>query len=132
MKFTLRDLFWLMLVTGLSVGWFLDHRRHEDGERIAAVQSRDRSPAGVVMTVNTTNLVEVSMGSDDGLKAGQEMVVYRGKQFLGQITISSLTPDRAVGAIDKSLQRGKIVQGDIAKPIWKPGEGPIFGGCGSW
>jgi hypothetical protein len=29
MRFTLRDLLWLMVVVGLTVGWCLDHREHE-------------------------------------------------------------------------------------------------------
>jgi len=27
MRFTIRDLLWLMVVVALSVGWWLDHRR---------------------------------------------------------------------------------------------------------
>lgn len=67
---------------------------------------------GVVLAVNSSDLIEVSIGSDDGLKAGHVMQVYRGNQYLGQITIRSTGPDRAVGQIDKTLQRGKIQKGD--------------------
>lgn len=67
---------------------------------------------GVVLAVNSSDLIEVSIGSDDGLKPGHVMQVYRGNQYLGQITIRSTGPDRAVGQIDKTLQRGKIQKGD--------------------
>lgn len=67
---------------------------------------------GVVLAVNASDLIEVSIGSDDGLKPGHVMQVYRGNQYLGQITIRSTGPDRAVGQIDKTLQRGKIQKGD--------------------
>jgi hypothetical protein len=30
-SFTLRDLFWLALVVGVSVGWWMDRRRSSDG-----------------------------------------------------------------------------------------------------
>lgn len=67
---------------------------------------------GVVLAVNSTDLIEVSIGADDGLKSGHVLQVYRGNQYLGQITIRSTGPDRAVGQIDKKLQRGKIQKGD--------------------
>lgn len=67
---------------------------------------------GVVLAVNSSDLIEVSIGSDDGLKPGHVMQVYRGNQYLGQITIRTTGPDRAVGQIDKTLQRGKIQKGD--------------------
>jgi hypothetical protein len=38
--------------------------------------------------------------------------VYRGNQYLGQIIIRELEPDRAVGQIDKKMQRGRITKGD--------------------
>jgi hypothetical protein len=67
---------------------------------------------GVVLAVNASDLIEVSIGSDDGLKPGHVMQVYRGNTYLGQITIRSTGPDRAVGQIDKAYQRGKIQKGD--------------------
>ncbi|WP_254511036.1 hypothetical protein [Anatilimnocola floriformis] len=67
---------------------------------------------GVVLAINNSDLIEVSIGSDDGLKPGHVLQVYRGNQYLGQITIRTTGPDRAVGQIDKTLQRGKIQKGD--------------------
>jgi hypothetical protein len=67
---------------------------------------------GVVLAVNSGDLVEVSIGSDDGLKNGHVMQVYRGNQYLGEITIRTTGPDRSVGQINKLLQRGKIQKGD--------------------
>jgi hypothetical protein len=67
---------------------------------------------GVVLAVSATDLIEVSIGADDGLKPGHIMQVYRGNTYLGQITIRTTSPDRAVGQIDKRYQRGKIQKGD--------------------
>lgn len=67
---------------------------------------------GIVLAVSNTDLVEVSIGSDDGLKAGHVLQIYRGKQYIGQITIRSTGPDRSVGQIDKTMQRGKIQKDD--------------------
>ena len=66
-----------------------------------------------VLKVNANNtLVEISIGSDDGLKKGHRLQVFRGKDYLGQITIKDIEVDRAVGEVDKKLQRGLIREKD--------------------
>jgi hypothetical protein len=130
-KVTIRDLFWLVLMAALALGWWLDRTRqaakHEqfrakirsvlethgltEGCRIGS-GCIGCDLGGVVVETSATGLVEVSLGSDDGLKAGHTLQVYRGKRYLGQITIRSTVPDRAIGQIDKQLQRGPIQMGD--------------------
>jgi hypothetical protein len=60
----------------------------------------------------TSGLVEISLGSDDGLKKGHSLEVYRGTKYLGRIIIREIDPDRAVGQIDKKMQRDRIQKGD--------------------
>jgi myosin heavy subunit len=67
---------------------------------------------GLVTAVGSGDYVEVSIGSDDGLKPGHVLQVYRGKTYLGQITINKTSPDRSVGVIDKKMLRGRIQKGD--------------------
>jgi hypothetical protein len=67
---------------------------------------------GVVRDVSDKDLVEISIGSDDGLKVGHSLDVYRGTQYLGRIVIKKTNPDRAVGQVMKELQRGQIKKGD--------------------
>jgi hypothetical protein len=67
---------------------------------------------GVVIDVNDKDLAEISIGSDDGLKVGHSLDVYRGNQYLGRIVIRKTNPDRAVGQVMKELQRGQIKRGD--------------------
>ena len=64
-------------------------------------------------------LVEISLGSDDGLSKGHEMVVYRsaaengGKaKYLGKIRIVFTTPDKAVGTVLEKSKSGIIQKGD--------------------
>ncbi len=52
--------------------------------------------------------VEVTIGSDDGLKNGDTMEVYRGASYLGRIRIVRTTSDRSVGKVDRNVQRGEI------------------------
>src|SRR5262245_49878112 len=67
---------------------------------------------GVVLEVSDKDLVEISIGKDDGLKEGHSLEVYRGNTYIGRITIRRTAPDRAVGQIIKELQRGQIKRGD--------------------
>lgn len=67
---------------------------------------------GVVLAVSDKDLIEISLGSDDGLKEGHMMEVFRGNTYLGRVVIRRTSPDRAVGQIVKELQRGQIKKGD--------------------
>lgn len=67
---------------------------------------------GIILEVSEKNLVEISLGKDDGLKEGHVMEVYRGNTYLGRIVIRKTAPDRAVGAIVPELKRGQIKKGD--------------------
>jgi hypothetical protein len=68
---------------------------------------------GVVTAVDEAKgLVEISLGSDDGLKRGHVLQVFRGNQYLGQITLREVGTDKAVGDIDKKMQRGRMKKDD--------------------
>ena len=67
---------------------------------------------GVVLEVSDKDLLEISIGADDGLKVGHSLDVYRGNTYLGRIVIKKTNPDRAVGQVKKELQRGQIKRGD--------------------
>jgi myosin heavy subunit len=57
-------------------------------------------------------LVEVTIGADDGLKQGNTVEVYRGGRYLGRLEIVKTSPDRAVGRVDRRFQQGQIMEGD--------------------
>jgi hypothetical protein len=67
---------------------------------------------GIVMDVGESDLIEISIGHDDGLKIGHTLDVYRGNSYLGRIVIRKTAPDRAVGQVVKELKRGQIKKGD--------------------
>jgi hypothetical protein len=53
---------------------------------------------------NGRTLVEVSVGKDDGLKVGHELIVYRfgeagEKAYVAKIRLELVTPDRSVGTV---------------------------------
>lgn len=67
---------------------------------------------GLVLAISDKDLIEISIGSDDGLKEGHTLDVYRGNTYLGRVVIRRTAPDRSVGQIMRELQRGQIRKGD--------------------
>ena len=70
---------------------------------------------GVVSQIRRTagaQLVEVTIGADDGLKAGNTLEVFRGSKYLGRLDILQTSPDKSVGRVDRKFQQGQIQEGD--------------------
>lgn len=67
---------------------------------------------GRVLAVNRENLIEVSLGSDDGLRVGHTLEVYRDTKYLGRVEVLSTSSDRAAAKILTSFRKGAIQKGD--------------------
>ncbi len=69
---------------------------------------------GYVTQVSTKNasLLEISLGSDDGIRVGHELVVFRDKNYLGRIVIRKVDDNRAVAEVIKDTRRGSIRKND--------------------
>jgi len=67
---------------------------------------------GVVLAVGREDFLEISIGSDDGLKKGHQLHVYRNNKYLGEIEVLKTTPDKSVARIDKDKLQGPIRKGD--------------------
>jgi chemotaxis protein histidine kinase CheA len=82
----------------------------------------DTDPTGVVPTVDGVvsqirrvpgdQLVEVTIGADDGLKEGDTVIVFRGSRYLGRLAIMETSPDKSVGRVERRFQQGQIQEGD--------------------
>jgi predicted RNase H-like nuclease (RuvC/YqgF family) len=67
---------------------------------------------GVVTESAGGDMIEVSLGSDDGLKKGHFLEVIRGSNYIGRLQVVSTEPDQAVARILKPYQKGPIRRGD--------------------
>jgi hypothetical protein len=88
-----------------------------DSETLAKTQTPPPVVEGRVNRVKTDkdknlHLVEISVGSDDGLSVGHSLYVSRGAKYLGQIKIVSVNSDRAVGSVVQTAKNGIIEEGD--------------------
>lgn len=73
------------------------------------------SVRGVVSKMHRSagsQLIEITVGADDGLKPGHTIEVFRGERYLGRAEILRTEPDRAVGRVIRRFQLGPIQEGD--------------------
>ncbi|MBC7967880.1 MAG: hypothetical protein H7Z17_18365 [Fuerstia sp.] len=60
----------------------------------------------------STEHVQISVGSDDGVFKNMKMTVYRDSNFLATIQITDVYPDKAVGMVVDETRNGNIERGD--------------------
>ena len=74
---------------------------------------------GVVLAVGADQSVEVSVGRDDGLRAGHQLDIFRNGSYLGRIEIRTIADDKAVGKVLPSYRKGFIQAGDrVASKVY--------------
>ncbi len=70
---------------------------------------------GVVQAVSRKGsqvLIQVSLGTDDGLKEKDTVEIFRGTKYLGRATILKSDPNSAIGRVDPRYQEGRIQEAD--------------------
>jgi len=68
---------------------------------------------GIVTELRSDNLVEVSLGSDDGLRVGHKLEVFReGGIYLGRVVVTDTDPNRSVARVIREFRQGRIRKGD--------------------
>jgi len=64
------------------------------------------------VTAVSPSKVELSIGTDDGVRIGQELDIYRGEKYVGRIRVIEAKPDNAVASILTDYQQYPIQRGD--------------------
>jgi len=68
---------------------------------------------GVVTAVHESNLIEVSLGSDEGIQSGHKLDIYRQDgSYIGRVLVTDTNSDRSVGRIIPEYRQGVIRRGD--------------------
>ncbi len=76
---------------------------------------------GKVLAVNKDDMIELSLGSDDGLRAGHTLEVFRASNYLGRVEVLSTSTDRAVAKIIPGFKKAVIQKGDNVATRFKVG-----------
>lgn len=64
------------------------------------------------------NIIDLSIGSQDGVRAGFEFTVYRGDIYVGKVVVDDVLKKRCTGFSKKELQAKPIQIGDRARTRW--------------
>lgn len=67
---------------------------------------------GIVTAVSQNDFIEVSLGTDDGLKEGHRLEVFRDNSYLGYAIVVRAAPDRAVAQVNEKSKRDLIKVND--------------------
>jgi peptidoglycan hydrolase CwlO-like protein len=98
-------------------------------EAIARIREAGLDPEGPVVVqargkitrtsrADGRQLIEISIGYDDGIRPGQTVEVFRGERYLGRATILRADPDVSVGQVLREFQQGQIQeQDDVATKL---------------
>ncbi len=76
---------------------------------------------GVITSLGTRDLIELSIGEDDGLRAGQTVELYRGHKYLGRAEVVRTAADKSVAKILKQYQKSLLRKGDLVATRLKIG-----------
>jgi hypothetical protein len=78
----------------------------------ASVDGTPPKVDGVVLMVGRDNLVEISLGSDDGIRRGNTLEVFRATKYKGRVEVVQTSPDKSVAKIIPGFQQAKIERDD--------------------
>jgi septal ring factor EnvC (AmiA/AmiB activator) len=68
---------------------------------------------GKVREVNPkAGLVVISVGEDDGVKAGMQFTVYRGSGYVGTVIVTNVDKELSVARVDKGVSKDEVKVGD--------------------
>ena len=67
----------------------------------------------IVTSVNGDGLIEISLGSDAGLREGHQLEIYRGPStYVGRVKVVKTDPSKSVCKVDPNFQNSNIMVND--------------------
>jgi hypothetical protein len=67
---------------------------------------------GKVLAINDEKMVEISLGSDDGIAVGHTVDVSRGNKYVGRLVVITTATDKAVAKVDTKYTKTAVQTGD--------------------
>jgi hypothetical protein len=63
---------------------------------------------------SSRELIEISIGSDDGLVVGHKLTLFRGDKYVAEIRLTLVQADKSVGYIYTKAKNAVVNVGDTA------------------
>jgi hypothetical protein len=70
---------------------------------------------GLIVATDERGMVEVNLGSDDGLRKGHRLEVVSNNKYLGRIEVIRAEPDQSAAIVLPEYRRGPIQKGDSVR-----------------
>lgn len=117
-----RDRYEALLRDNATMRSFLGSKGLPTDPKQMLVNTQPAEPlVAVVMDIRpgergASEMVQISAGTDDGLEIGHRLTLFRDSKYLGQIELTYVTPDLAVGSVipDLKAKNAVIQKGDNA------------------
>jgi hypothetical protein len=86
------------------------------GPRSATDEPIKSAPPGVRGKVTgvgaTSGMAQINIGSDSGLSPGNNLIVFRGNEYIGDLALTTVEPKVAVGKFTPARRTAKVQEGD--------------------
>jgi len=79
---------------------------------VAAAGKVNGRVSGILPSLGKT-LIEMPLGTRDGIQVGTKIFVYRATGYVGDATVTRVTPDQSVATIDSTKQGETVQMGDL-------------------
>jgi chromosome segregation ATPase len=70
---------------------------------------------GLVVATNDRGMVEINLGTDDGLRKGHQLEVISNNKYLGRIEVIRAEPDQSAAMVLPAYRQGPIQKGDSVR-----------------
>ena len=111
-QFSLRDLFWLVLMVGISFAWWRDR------SGLAMRLWREQQPPNVTVRGTLTAfdeskwMVSVALGSKHGLRKGSQGDIWHNGKYLGNVIVANVSlTDSSCNVNFMNPERGPFTAG---------------------
>jgi hypothetical protein len=88
-----------------KTGMILEHHGLDENIPLDGMPPKVR---GLVVDTRENGFVEVSIGSDDGLRPGHTLEVFRNDKYVGRLEVLKTATDKSVGRVIREFQKAPI------------------------
>lgn len=99
--------------------WVISRAQEKVGPGVFEFDAMPKIDGSVVGVSNKVNLVVISIGEEDGVRAGFTLTVFRGNAFVGKLEVEQVYPKTAACRVLTEFTKDKVQMGDrVSTMVW--------------